>query len=300
MPAFLPPGLGWLPDLPDPRDYRPDHEEIGKLLGRLKRRARAVKQVDWREYCPSAGWGAPPGSSGASGSATACVSLVQYFQRRATGRIIEPSAIFVHHVARRLLATTGNGAPGTPGHDQLRAACKAIARFGVTRAQDCPVVPASCLPGEAGTAPPRNAEPDAFAYAAAMKFPGLRYVRLDEGRRAAGAVLESVKSFLAAGFALVFGFSVCTSLSAEADIPFPTIYDGIRGGRAAMAVGYDDQRRVRSWRGALLVNPFWGDTWGENGYAWLPYTYLTAGLALDFWTFLRPEWLASGEFERPS
>lgn len=48
-----------------------------------------------------------------------------------------------------------------------------------------------------------------------------------------------------------------------------------------------------------LISPFWGEAWGESGYGWLPYAYVTAGLAIDFWTLVWPEWLASGEFQRP-
>ncbi len=278
MPTFVPSGLGWRPDLPDPRDYKPDREELGKILGRLKRRSAVPKRVDWREYCPAASDQTPV----AAGTAASCAALLQYFQRRATGEIIEPSANFVDHVTRRLLAGTGDGG------EQLRATWKAIIRFGVPRVQDWP-----------SDAEDLTREPDAFAYAAAMRFPGLNYVRLD-GFQPGEAVLDSVKSFLAAGFALVFGFSVCTSVSAEADIPCATIFDGVRGGRAAIAVGYDDKHRVRSWRGALLINPAWGDAWGEGGYGWLPYAYISAGLAVNFWTLVRPQWLAPGDFERPA
>ncbi len=272
MPAFVASGLGWRPDLPDPRDYRPDGEEAGKVLGGLKRRSAPPKRVDWREYCPVAD-GHP---SVSSGSASACVALLQYFQRRATGEIIEPSASFVDCTSHRLLARTGDGpvaghpgggnsaragcacqgnsartrlsrqvanlscTAGCPCHggEELRATWKAIVRFGVPRVEDWP-----CGAENVGR------EPDAFAYAAARKFPGLKYVRADGCEKSAEAVLESIKSFLAAGFALVFGFPVCTSVSADADIPYSTIFDGVRGGRAAMAVGYDDRYRVRSWRG---------------------------------------------------
>ena len=278
MPAFVPGGLGWRPDLPDPRDYHSDRAELREALGRLKRRSAAPKQVDWREYCPAAENQAPV----AGGAATAGVALLQYFQRRATGEIIEPSPTFVDHVTRRWLARTGVGG------EQLRTTWKAIVRFGVPHVEDWP----------AG-AENLGREPDAFVYAAAMKFPGMNYVRLYGNQQPAEAVLESIKSFLAAGFALVFGFSVLTSLSADANIPCATVFDGVRGGRAALVLGYDDRHRVRSWRGALLINPSWGDSWGESGYGWLPYAYVVAGLAGDFWTLVRPEWLASGEFQRP-
>ena len=279
MAAFVPQELGWRPDLPDPRDYTPDHEAVRELLGPLKRRGALPKQVDWREYLPplcgcSASAGLPQGGS----AACACAVLIQYFQRRASGEVLEPSRRFVDWIARRLTCRTGHGEAG------LRATWKGIVRFGLPREQDWP---------EAA------AEPDAFAFAAARKFPGLAYVRLDGGGRSGEAVLAGVKAFLAAGFPSVFGFPVSTSLSGEADIPHPTVFDAVRGGQAVMAVGYDDQRRIRSCRGALLIASSWGPAWGAEGFGWLPYSYVLERLAQDFWTLVQGEWLASGEFERP-
>jgi hypothetical protein len=39
-----------------------------------------------------------------------------------------------------------------------------------------------------------------------------------------------------------------------------------------------------------------GAGWGENGYGWLPYEYLVRGLAEDFWSVLKKEWVDTGEF----
>ena len=70
--------------------------------------------------------------------------------------------------------------------------------------------------------------------------------------------------------------------------------------QAAVAVGYDDDRRVRSEKGALMIRVSWGAAWGKRGYGWLPYRYIREQMAADFWTLLKPDWLASGEFERPA
>jgi C1A family cysteine protease len=114
-------------------------------------------------------------------------------------------------------------------------------------------------------------QPDAFACGAPLDFGSVRYVRLDARGQTSEDVLRQVKSFLAAGFPCVFGFAVCASLSARSSIPYPTIFEDVRGGPAAVAVGYDDNRRVRSEKGALMIRVSRGAGWGKRGYGWLPY-----------------------------
>jgi C1A family cysteine protease len=107
--------------------------------------------------------------------------------------------------------------------------------------------------------------------------------------------LATVKRLLATGLPSVFGFPVPSSLSTDADIAYRPTYDAVRGGQAVVAVGYDDGRRNAS-RGALLIRSSWGSAVGEEGCFWLPYDYVRAELATDFWTLLGSTWLRRGDF----
>ena len=56
------------------------------------------------------------------------------------------------------------------------------------------------------------------------------------------------------------------------------------GGHAVMAAGYDDERKM------LLVRNSWGKDWGEDGYFWMPYEYITnTRNCSDFWTIREVE-----------
>ena len=54
--------------------------------------------------------------------------------------------------------------------------------------------------------------------------------------------------------------------------------DKVRGGHAVTAVGYDDFQEV------FIVRNSWGEGWGDKGYFYMPYAYITnPDLASDFW-----------------
>ena len=271
-------GLGWHPDVADPHDFARDHEEVVRLLAKLKPSQSLPETVDWREFCHR-----PPHQKGLGSSAAfACLALVRYFECRSTGRLYNPSARFVYKTSRRILRWQGDSG------STFRATWKAICKFGVPDERVWPYDPARF-----------DEEPDAFVYASAQELAPMYYVRLDARGRRGKKALETVKSFLAAGFPSVMGFCVPASVNSEAEIPMPSLRDEIFGGHAVLAVGYDDTRRTRAGRGAILICNSWGPHWGEEGFGWLPYAYVQTHLASDFWTVVRPEWLASEEFQNP-
>jgi hypothetical protein len=77
--------------------------------------------------------------------------------------------------------------------------------------------------------------------------------------------------------------------------------DGLVSKDDVVAVGYDDRKVIENadgepTEGALLIRNSWGTRWGQGGYGWLPYDYITKGLTADWWSLLKAEWLATGRF----
>jgi C1A family cysteine protease len=176
---------------------------------------------------------------------------------------------------------------GDTGAD-LRTTLKVLVQFGVPPEEHWPYAIDNF-----------DDEPSAFLYSLARPVRGVRYFRLDEPNCDGASTWEVVRSFLAAGFPVAFGFPVPTSLTAEADIPYRPALDSIRGGQAAVAVGYKTNHLGRGQH-ALLIRNSWGSQWGDNGNGWLPIAFLRAQLARGFWTLASEQWLDSGELSQPS
>lgn len=273
--------MGWHPDLPDFRDKDLTHSDVGKKLKKVKSLITSGEPIpvksDNRAGC------SPIEDQGAIGSCTAqaVVGLMEYMMRRSGGGHVDGSRLFTYKVTRNLLNWTGDRGA------YLRTAMHSVAAFGVPPEKHWPYVVNRY-----------DEEPSAFLYSFADNYKALNYARLDPIGLKPAEVLASLKRVLKAGYCAVFGFTVYTSLSGKADIPFPTQTDSVSGGHAVMAVGYDDNHKNEEGVEvpSLIIRNSWGTGWGEQGYGYLPYDYVLAGLARDFWAAFKWAWIESKQF----
>ncbi|MDJ0611751.1 MAG: C1 family peptidase [Kiloniellales bacterium] len=272
--------MGWTPDLPDIRDLTLD---TPRLVERLKRKNSKVLRTDFQldsEWDNSKNC-SPVEDQESLGSCTAqaAVGMLEYMMRRAQQTHVDGSRLFVYKVTRKLLGWTGDTGA------YLRSAMQAIATFGMP--------PETFFPYDIARF---EEEPDAFLYAFAGNYKALDYTRLDPPGRDGAAILLNVKHALRARFTVMFGFSVYSSISGDADVPYPTNRDKLTGGHAVLAVGYDDDWRIGDCKGAIKFKNSWGTGWGDGGYGFLPYKYIEQGLARDFWTVFNSDWIDTGRF----
>lgn len=294
--------FGWRPDYPDYRDYTMEKNDISKkkqelgvdipvkeLLDKIginsekKIKNKMIKDI--REYCSKI---EDQGSLG-SCTAQAAVGALEYFEKKAHGRYIDASRLFVYKATRNLLGWTGD----TGAYNRTTMA--AMVLFGAPPEHYWPYVIDNF-----------DVEPTAFLYNFAQNYQTIQYYKLDSPGISRDKLLLRIKQHIAYKIPVIFGFSVYSSYTQAEDnegkIPYPAEGESRVGGHAVLAVGYDDEIEIKNdssddiKNGALLFRNSWGEGWGKEGYGWLPYDYILDYLAIDWWTLIKAEWVDTGEF----
>ena len=113
-----------------------------------------------------------------------------------------------------------------------------------------------------------NDEPEEGAYDEAKNF-------LVEDMAQVPVDLDAWRQALAEGNPIVFGISLYESFDAHRQkglVPMPSPTEAAReshDGHAMLCVGYSDPDKL------FIVRNSWGDDWGDDGYCYIPYAYLT-------------------------
>ena len=256
--------FGWVPDIPDARDFLFSAPE-GVL-------AKLPKKTNMTSKFP------PVYDQGQLGSCTANAigAAFEYDQRKEGLEDFMPSRLFVYYNERAIEGTVDSDSGA-----MIRDGIKSIAKLGVCTETTWPYEITKFTD-----------KPTQAAYDEAGAHQALVY------RRVLGT-LHQMQGCLASGYPIVFGFSVYESFMGQAvaqsgEVPLPPRGEKLIGGHAVVAVGYDDSIQ------RFIVRNSWGTGWGKKGYCTMPYGYLTdPQLASDFWAIYTVE-DPTGQVQRSS
>jgi C1A family cysteine protease len=250
-------GFGWRPQLPDARD---------KLyMARIKGLPPA--EYDLRSSMPAVY------DQGQLGSCTgnAIAAAMEYERDRQGLPDFVPSRLFIYYNERALEGTVSSDAGAV-----IRDGIKVVNREGVC--------PETLWPYDTAVF---TVKPPKRCYVAAAKDKAVQYEAIQ--------TLGDLKDAIASNLAVVFGFTVYQSFESQSVartgvMPMRKPGEATVGGHAVLAVGYSDPKSH------LIVRNSWGPSWGDHGYFYMPYEYLTGSkvssdtsrishvhLASDFW-----------------
>jgi len=253
-------GMGWIPDTPDLRDYTPQTKSIATLLERtdvLKAPKKPPTSIDLRRWCSTVDDQGQLGSC----TANAGVGLLEYFERKAFNKFTDASRRFLYKATRNIMGLVGDTGA------MPRSTMEAMTLVGVPPERYWPYTDKS---------PDFDVEPPGWVYSVADRFEALQYYSLSSTCVPGDRLLEMIKTSLAAGLPLMFGFAVYHRVMVQSytnggRFPFPCAdTDFIAGGHAIDAVGYDDDLKITNvdcgleTTGALLIKNSWGTEWGAR------------------------------------
>jgi len=197
------------------------------------------------------------------------------------------SRAFLYYNERLLEGSTGEDSGAS-----MRDIVKATQNYGI------------CVDGEMPyTSGDFTAAPKQQNYADAKAYTIGSYSRLSN-------VSDIQQSLVTRSQPVLIGMQVYSSMESDTVaktgiLPMPQKGEEILGGHAVLAVGYTDSLpketckkqpakkflrrlfnfvfRKKTAAGYLIIRNSWGESWGDKGYFYMPYEYVNAGDAYDFW-----------------
>lgn len=246
------PGYGWLPDLPDRRDW---------LYSAVARLRALPRRVDLRPLC------SPVEDQGELGSCTAnaLAGALEFLEVKDGVSFEDVSRLFIYYNERVIEHTVSSDSGA-----MLRDGIKTLVKQGACNEELWPYDIRRF-----------TAKPPTPCFRDATNHQVTSYRRI--------STVPEMRACLASGFPFVFGFVVyesfeSASVAKTGIAPMPGRGERALGGHAVLAVGYDDRGR------RFMVRNSWGTRWGQRGHFTMPYAYLNdPNMARDFWTLRTAE-----------
>lgn len=237
---------------PDPHDDRDVPFSTFLSEGRNAQASGTV--VDWRSMC------SPVENQRQVGSCVgnAVVGGLELLERVRHGTHVDLSRLFTYYNARAAIQETEKD-----DGSHIRDAMASLSALGVCEESAWPYDPAKVL-----IRPAWSAFRKAFAHKISKyyRITGKGQDRIDE-----------IESALRACSPVAFGVNVYEQFRYYKSGPCAMPGGKLLGSHAMLIVGFDSDRRV------FFVRNSWGSGWGMNGYCEMPYDYLDAANANDFW-----------------
>jgi C1A family cysteine protease len=240
--------MGWIPDIPDSRDY-PFKALMPKKLKSLPR------EVDLRDRAT------PVEDQGNIGScvANAVVGCMEYLDNiDGDGEWADWARLFLYYNAREM-----KGWQNTDSGCYIRDAVKSAATVGVCLEKTDPYITTNF-----------DVKPSPKAYEEAKDHLITAYFRML-------TVLE-MQANLAEDRPSVFGIPLYDSffrVGKDGEVPMPKRGERMHGGHAMALFGYRSDER-------FIIRNSWNVTWGDRGYGYLPFEYIER-MGSDFWAIIK-------------
>ncbi|CAF0921561.1 unnamed protein product [Adineta ricciae] len=202
-------------------------------------------------------------------TANSLAGAYEYLTKKANGRNTDVSRLFIYYNARD---RNNSGQPVSDTGCSMTHAIEALEKYGTCRE--------SLWPYDISRV---NVRPDQSVYEEAQNY------QLEDALQV-NVDLEDMKSCLAQGYPFAFGLKLYTSFDKAAKtgvVAMPDSWEASRqshGNHALLAVGFSDESR------AFIVRNSWGERWGDKGYCYIPYDYLSnSDYCFDVWSIRRLE-----------
>ncbi len=203
------------------------------------------------------------------GNIGSCVANAASWALKYNKPALSPSRLYVYYYARLFDFQQGDNRPNIDDGTTIQQGFRVLNKKGV-----CTETLYPYITSKQGLQPPKSLD------AGALKNRVIQYAPVQQD-------INYMKNLLKMGYPFVFGIYVYQSFMTNAVtrtgiVPMPQSGEILLGGHAITAVGYDDTRQVIKFANS------WGRGWGDRGYGYIPYAYITNGsMCGDIWTMYK-------------